>query len=118
MEETRGEVAEGYPGVAVFIQRLDVAEEASIESFYSAAIAQFGRIDFVANVAGYAHPAKPVNELTLDHYERSYMVNIRGVSSNRTRYLYRPAADVRDTDFHERTGRVKADAETRPSAGL
>lgn len=87
LEETQREVAKGYPGVSVFIQRLDVADEASVESLYSAAIAQFGRIDFVANVAGYAHPAQPVNELTLDHYERSFMVNIRGVSFNRTWYI-------------------------------
>ena len=80
LEETRKIIQEAYPTATVEIVRLDVANEGSVEAFYAQVVEKFGRIDFAANVAGYGHPAKPSVELSEEDYNRSFDVNLKGVS--------------------------------------
>lgn len=81
LQETQKLVLEKYPSTQIEIQRLDVGDENSVEAIYKVAVSKFGRVDFVANVAGYGHPAQPITSLTVDHYQTSFNVNIRGVGT-------------------------------------
>lgn len=86
LKETQRLLAEKYPSTKAELHYLDVGVEESIEKFFAFAVESFGRVDFVANVAGYGHPAQPITETTLAQYQTSFNVNIRGVS--RPVYLY------------------------------
>lgn len=70
---------EEYPDINVKIARLDIADEASVTTFYGDAVKAFGRIDFAANVAGYAHKANKTTLVDTDMYQTCYNVNQRGV---------------------------------------
>jgi len=65
-------------GDAVAPCRVDVADEASVEAMFVAALAAFGRVDVVCNVAGIGDAA-PLADITLESYERVMGVNLRGV---------------------------------------
>jgi NAD(P)-dependent dehydrogenase (short-subunit alcohol dehydrogenase family) len=65
-------------GDAVAPCRVDVADEASVEAMFAAALAAFGRVDLVCNVAGIGDAA-PLADITLESYERVMGVNLRGV---------------------------------------
>jgi len=80
LEGTEKLLSEQYPGTKVTLQHLDVGIESSVADIFSSAISKYGRVDFLANVAGYGHPARPVTETTLQEWERSFSVNLRGVS--------------------------------------
>jgi NAD(P)-dependent dehydrogenase (short-subunit alcohol dehydrogenase family) len=80
LKQTEKELEQKHPQLKILIQYLDVGDEASMEDFYSAAVSKFGRIDFVANVAGASHAAQPVTETTVEQFTNTYNVNIRGVS--------------------------------------
>ncbi len=56
----------------------DMTDESDVAAAYAAALAAFGRIDVVLNVVGVGG-AQPVDEITLDHYERLVQVNFRTV---------------------------------------
>lgn len=79
LEETRALIQQKYPKAKVEITHLDVADESSVAAFFALAVEKFGRVDFLANVAGYGHPAQLVTTITEEQYERSYRVNLRGV---------------------------------------
>jgi NAD(P)-dependent dehydrogenase (short-subunit alcohol dehydrogenase family) len=63
----------------VEIAELDVSDEGAVEAFFARAVEKFGRVDFLASVAGYAHPAQPVTILPEKAYQTSFNVNLRGV---------------------------------------
>lgn len=56
----------------------DVTEESQVESMFAAALASFGRVDAVLNVAGIA-AGGPFEEATEAEYERILAVNLKGV---------------------------------------
>lgn len=58
----------------------DVSNEADVEAMFAAATDAFGRIDAVLNVAGVAGQPQQVGDITLDAYEKTMAVNLRGVT--------------------------------------
>lgn len=65
-------------GDAVVPFLVDVTDEVAIEAMFAAAVASFGRVDAVLNVAGIgAH--SPLAETTVEDYERVMAVNLKGV---------------------------------------
>jgi NAD(P)-dependent dehydrogenase (short-subunit alcohol dehydrogenase family) len=65
-------------GEAVVPFKVDVADEASVEAMFAAALEAFGKVDAVLNVAGIgAH--SPLADTTLADYERVMAVNLKGV---------------------------------------
>jgi len=65
-------------GDAVVPFQCDVTDEAQVEAMFAAALAAFGQVDAVLNVAGIAD-ARPLADVTMDHYDRIMDVDLRGV---------------------------------------
>jgi NAD(P)-dependent dehydrogenase (short-subunit alcohol dehydrogenase family) len=57
----------------------DITRESDVEAMFAAAVAEFGRVDAVLNVAGIAGVAQPVAEIDMEVYDRIMAVNLRGV---------------------------------------
>ena len=72
-EETAAEL-----GDAVKSFRVDVTQEEQVEAMFAAALAAFGRVDAVLNVAGIGG-AEPVHKVTMAEYDRIMDVDLRGV---------------------------------------
>ncbi len=72
-EETAAEL-----GDAVVAHRCDVTDEAQVEAMFAAALARFGRVDAVLNVAGIGG-AQAVADITMEEYDRIMDVDLRGV---------------------------------------
>lgn len=58
--------------------RCDVTREADVEAMMRAAVAEFGRLDAVLNVAGIAEGVM-LTDVTMEHYDRTMDVDLRGV---------------------------------------
>jgi len=57
----------------------DVSQEADVESYVQAAVAQHGRIDLFFNNAGIEGRMAPMTELSVEDFDRVLAVNCRGV---------------------------------------
>ena len=57
----------------------DMTKEEEIQGFVEAAKAHFGTIDVVVPNAGYEGQAHPVQDMTLDLFEETYMLNVFSV---------------------------------------
>lgn len=79
MEETGRLIVSVKPDAQFQMQLLDISDQTSVDSFYAAAVRQFGRIDYAASVAGLAHNAQPLHEITEATFDRQYAVNQKGV---------------------------------------
>lgn len=64
-------------GVPVLAVPTDVTEEAQVEVLFRATMEQFGRLDVLVNNAG-AFDGGPLDELTLETWEKVMAVNLRG----------------------------------------
>jgi NAD(P)-dependent dehydrogenase (short-subunit alcohol dehydrogenase family) len=65
-------------GSAMVPFRVDVADEASVEAMFAAALVAFGKVHAVLNVAGIgAH--SPLADTTVEDYEQVMAVNLKGV---------------------------------------
>lgn len=71
-------IADTLGGAAVF-QRTNVAEDADVAAAVGRAIDEFGRIDIMFNNAGVGGVAGPIDEITVDEYDRTMNVLLRGV---------------------------------------
>jgi NAD(P)-dependent dehydrogenase (short-subunit alcohol dehydrogenase family) len=56
----------------------DVARESDVEAMVRAAVAEFGRLDALLNVAGIAEGVM-LTDVTMEHYDRTMDVDLRGV---------------------------------------
>ncbi len=65
-------------GSAVVPFRCDVSKEVEVEAMFAAALASFGRVDAVLNVAGIGL-AGALADVTMDDYDRLMDVDLRGV---------------------------------------
>jgi NAD(P)-dependent dehydrogenase (short-subunit alcohol dehydrogenase family) len=65
-------------GAGVLPVHCDVTNEAEVEAMMQAAVAEFGRIDAVCNVAGIADAAL-LADVTMAHYDKTMNVDLRGV---------------------------------------
>lgn len=57
----------------------DVADEASVESSIEATVDEFGGLDIVVNNAGIAGPTAPIEEVTVEEWQRTLDVNLMGM---------------------------------------
>ena len=64
-------------GVRALPVRVDVRDDASVEAGVAAAMAEFGRIDFLVNNAGALH-WRPLTESPMNRYDLVHEVNSRG----------------------------------------
>jgi NAD(P)-dependent dehydrogenase (short-subunit alcohol dehydrogenase family) len=67
-------------GVDVLLQALDVRDEAACQSYVTAVLARFGRIDALVNSAGTTRfiPHTDLDALGEDEFQRTYDVNVVG----------------------------------------
>lgn len=72
-------IAKAYPQASVEIYTLDITSEEGVSDFFEKTVAKFGRVDFAANVAGYAQKSNRITETSQAEYDKSYAVNQRGV---------------------------------------
>ena len=56
----------------------DVTREADVAALFEAAMAEFGRVDAVLNVAGIGAPT-PITDVTMEDYDKVMDVDLRGV---------------------------------------
>lgn len=75
LEQTAAEL-EGR-GVPVLAVPADVTNEAEVEAVFSRTMERFGRLDVLVNNAG-AFDGGPLDELTLETWEKVMAVNLRG----------------------------------------
>jgi len=75
-EQTAGKItADGGRAVGV---RADTTVRSDVDALVDRAVAEYGRLDGVAHVAGIGH-AKPVSEITDVDFDRVMSVNLKGV---------------------------------------
>ena len=65
-------------GHGVLPVHCDVSKDDDVVAMFEAAMAEFGRVDAVLNVAG-THGSRPPEVLTVDEFEKMTAVNLRGV---------------------------------------
>ncbi len=58
--------------------RCDVSIPSDIEALIGECLARYGKIDILCNNAGVAAPMKPLHDVTIEEWERVFMVNVRG----------------------------------------
>jgi len=78
LEETAKLIAEESPDAATLVHPADVSDEQAVQGVIDATLGKFGRIDAIANVAGYA-PLGPIARLDTDAYRRCLAVNLDSV---------------------------------------
>jgi NAD(P)-dependent dehydrogenase (short-subunit alcohol dehydrogenase family) len=57
----------------------DVTDAASVEQMVAAAVARYGRLDGAFNNAGEGHRPAPLADISVDDFDRTLAVNLRGV---------------------------------------
>ena len=60
------------------VQPTDVRDVASVDALFAAVDDRFGRLDLLFNNAGIAAPAVPLNELSLEQWQRAVDTNLTG----------------------------------------
>ncbi len=65
-------------GTRVAVERVDVADEAAVEAGIEAAVAAFGRLDFVVANAGMGLPSPSFDAMATDTWRRVLAVNLDG----------------------------------------
>jgi NAD(P)-dependent dehydrogenase (short-subunit alcohol dehydrogenase family) len=65
-------------GAPCLVQPTDVADEASVDTLFSATKQRFGRLDLLFNNAGTGAPPVPLDAHSLDHWKRVVDVNLTG----------------------------------------
>ena len=58
---------------------VDVTSEASVAQALADTVSRFGQVDFLINSAGWAGPTMPLDEFTLDVWNKVLNVNLNGV---------------------------------------
>lgn len=79
LEETRKLILERYPEASIITSKLDVLDEASVDTFYALAVEKFGRIDFAVNMTSAEHHGAPSIELSQSDFQASYSEILRAV---------------------------------------
>ncbi len=65
-------------GSATLPIELDVTEQSSVEAAIDATVEEFGGLDVLVNNAGIGGPTAPIEEVTVEEWDRTQDVNIRG----------------------------------------
>lgn len=72
------ELSARHAGLRGFATRLDVTDLDSCRAAVERTVAEYGRIDLLANFAGVIQEAAPVDELSVEEWDRVMDVNLRG----------------------------------------
>lgn len=80
LEKTKNEIKELIPTATVYISKVDIHDENSVQHLIDACVETFGRIDYAANVAGIVPQRIPIHEVDTETYDRVIAVNEYGVS--------------------------------------
>lgn len=75
-DDAISELCDAEPGLHV--SRADVADEAQVAQYVTAAIAELGGVDLLVNNAGIGGPAGPLEELPFEAWKQSINVNLNG----------------------------------------
>ena len=78
LDETAQLIADESPGTQALVVPTDVADPAAVNKLVSEALRKFGRIDALANIAGYA-PLQPIDQIEDDTLRRVTAVNFDAV---------------------------------------
>lgn len=65
-------------GNQCFVQACDVRDASSVKAAFSAVVEKFGRIDLLFNNAGMTGPLGSIDEVSLEGWEQTLDVNLRG----------------------------------------
>jgi NAD(P)-dependent dehydrogenase (short-subunit alcohol dehydrogenase family) len=71
--------AQGHTVVGADIDDMDVTDEAAVDRFVEGIVAEHGRLDWAANVAGFPGVYANVADSTTDTWRRTMSVNLDGV---------------------------------------
>lgn len=82
VDRRSGRLEEAFPALAQsgaheLIAPVELADAAQVQAAVDQALARFGRIDVLANVAGGYGGGKPLHETPLEEWERLYTINVR-----------------------------------------
>lgn len=78
-KETLDLAAKAGHGAAVRFVRTDVSLESDVEAMISCALSEFGALDCVFNNAGVGGAVGPITEITIEDWDYSFAVLMRGV---------------------------------------
>jgi NAD(P)-dependent dehydrogenase (short-subunit alcohol dehydrogenase family) len=78
-EKELAETADACKGSRVLVVPTDVTQPESVKSLFRQTLEAFGRLDLLFNNAGVNAPAKPLEELTLEEWQRVLATNLTGV---------------------------------------
>ncbi|MGY3718069.1 SDR family NAD(P)-dependent oxidoreductase [Sutcliffiella cohnii] len=59
--------------------KADLTKEIEVENIYKEAINKFSSIDGLVNIAGIAQPATPIEEISLEEWEKNMSVNAKSI---------------------------------------
>ena len=65
-------------GAPCLVQPTDVTDEAAVDALFAATKARFGRLDLLFNNAGSGAPPVPLEDHSLEHWNRVVAVNLTG----------------------------------------
>ena len=66
-------------GTNAIAQAVDVADGASVDAMAEAALTAFGKVDILVNNAGVTHLPTPLDEVSEEHFDRVFNVNMKSV---------------------------------------
>lgn len=79
MQEEMGRKLAGELGANVHFQKTDVTREAEVKAAVEGAVAKFGRLDCIFNNAGFGGAAGPVETISVQDYDITMDVLVKGV---------------------------------------
>jgi len=79
LEATKKEIETVSEGVQVRSAICDVSDETAVQKMIDGTVAQFGRIDYCANIAGITVLGPPTAEITTSFFDKDQGINLRGL---------------------------------------
>ncbi|WP_460798971.1 glucose 1-dehydrogenase [Microbacterium sp. GXF0217] len=79
LAETADAIRESAPNARIITTVADVSDEAQVQAYVDAAVAEFGRIDGFFNNAGIEGKQNLTENFTADEFDKVVSINLRGV---------------------------------------
>lgn len=79
LSEALDEATGHAPGAQALAVRCDVSSETDVEALVAQAVAKFGRLDCMVNNAGVPGAVGPITDISVEAWDRTYAVLVRGV---------------------------------------
>lgn len=78
LEQTKREVEEAHPGVAVHALVADISDETAVSNAFQGISEALGKIDIFISNAGYLPDTKPIAEADIEEWFRGMTINVKG----------------------------------------